>query len=24
LSLQEINFLLNEYLIGEGQLKENK
>ncbi len=24
LSLQEINFLLNEFLIGEGQLKENK
>jgi predicted RNA methylase len=24
LSLQEINFLLNEYLIGEGQLKESK
>lgn len=24
LSLQEINFLLNEYLIGEGQLKENE
>jgi hypothetical protein len=24
LSIQEINFLLNEYLIGEGQLKENQ
>jgi hypothetical protein len=24
LSLQEINFLLNEYLIGEGQLEEKK